>query len=139
MKILNGPASDEEILALVRDWVGLLAAKDYDAAFALTEHDPYYGWTPPRIRRVVEGYGSLEPTPTAHQVTPIAEASGGPAPRHQVSRWEEPQARTTNSEAIGEVWFDLPLDGSWSDLTATFEVRRRDERLLLVLNEIHVF
>jgi hypothetical protein len=41
--------------------------------------------------------------------------------------------------SVGEVWFDLPLDGSWSDLTATFDLQERGGALVLVLQEIHVF
>ncbi|KMW57419.1 hypothetical protein AIOL_002383 [Candidatus Rhodobacter oscarellae] len=35
--------------------------------------------------------------------------------------------------------FDLPLDGEWSDLTATFEVMQVKEQFVLVLQDIHVF
>ena len=60
-------------------------------------------------------------------------------PRHEVDRWESPRRREGGEEALGEVWFDLPLDGEWSDLTATFEVRRGEAGMWLVLREIHVF
>jgi hypothetical protein len=35
--------------------------------------------------------------------------------------------------------FDLPLDGEWSDLTATFQIQSFDDVLHLILNEIQVF
>jgi hypothetical protein len=38
---------------------------------------------------------------------------------------------------IDEVWFDRPLDGFWSDLTATFWIREVDGFLLLQLDQIH--
>lgn len=38
----------------------------------------------------------------------------------------------------GRVYFDLPLNGEWSDLTAIFRLEHDKENLLLVLEEIHV-
>jgi hypothetical protein len=138
MKTLQGSASDEEILGVVRQWVKLLAAGDFDAAYALIDHDAYHGWTPDLMRRVVEGCGHPESTPTRHCVSPIAEASGGPTPRHEVARWDPPRDLGSGSECLGCFWFDLRLDGSWSDMTATFEIMRRGEKLSLVLGEIHM-
>lgn len=39
---------------------------------------------------------------------------------------------------MGHVWFDLPLDGVWSDLTATFDVCKEDGQLVLELVDVHV-
>ena len=66
-------------------------------------------------------------------------AVGGPRPRHEVDRWESPRDLGDGRLAIGQVWFDLPLDGEWSDLTATFEIQRAVGGVQLVLNDIHVF
>ena len=38
----------------------------------------------------------------------------------------------------GHVWFDLPLNGNWSDLTALLNFRTVDEALVLELDDIHV-
>jgi len=35
--------------------------------------------------------------------------------------------------------YDLPLNGNWSDLTATFRVEARADATELILQEIHVF
>jgi hypothetical protein len=65
----------------------------------------------------------------------MGDAKGGPRPRHKVDRYE----RGAPSGAVAEVWFDLPLNGEWSDLTATFGVHRAGDDLVLCLQEIHVF
>ena len=144
---LPGSASDQEILDLARRWVDLLAQDRYEEAWALTAHWAYpdsAGWSPPLMRATVAGYGHADRTDgrTHHRVTPFATASGGPKPRHEVTRWHPATrshaGRADPNQSIAEVWFDLPLDGGWSDLTATFDVVLRDGRLLLVLDDIHV-
>jgi len=39
---------------------------------------------------------------------------------------------------IGDIWYDLNIDGYASDLTATFFIQKRTDGLVLVLNDIHV-
>lgn len=131
-------ASDEEILSLVKCWAEALAREDFEGAYDMTAHDPYYEWTPGLIRKVIEGYGSPEPHSCGpHKVTSLVEVktSASLTPRHEVDRFDSPNP----DGAIGEVWFDLPLDGEWSDLTATFGLQPLGGRLVLVLNQIHVF
>jgi len=129
-------ATDEEILALVGQWVELLAQGNYGAAYDVTAHEPYYQWTPELMRQTIEGYGFAEPHPAGpFRITSFASAKGGPKPRHRVERFETAQ----EDGRIGYVLFDLPLNGQWSDLTATFGVYRYEDRVVLSLNEIHVF
>lgn len=40
---------------------------------------------------------------------------------------------------VGKVWYDLPLNGEWSDLTATFNILKSESHIVLELNEIHIF
>jgi hypothetical protein len=132
---LSAEAGDEEILRFVEAWIDDLAAADYAAAFARTRHDPYYGWTPDLIERVVAGYGHPEPHPSGRRwaVTARADARGRPHYR-EVDRDVPPPI-------VARVWYDLPLDGEWSDLTATFRVERSTstDGLDVVLEDIHVF
>ncbi|WP_432329299.1 hypothetical protein ACRQ5D_14375 [Mucilaginibacter sp. P25] len=39
---------------------------------------------------------------------------------------------------IGYVIYDLPINGEWSDLSATFKILQTDNFLMLELNEIHM-
>ncbi|NUP08842.1 MAG: hypothetical protein HOW73_22575 [Polyangiaceae bacterium] len=129
---MNAP--DAAILAAVEIWIDDLSRQDYDAAFARTEHDSYYRWSPPLIRRVIEGYGLQEPHPNGevYRVSPRADAPGLPYTR-TVERMDLPPGH------LAEVRYGLPLNGEWSDLTATFGVQLRPEHSVLVLWEIHVF
>ena len=102
----------------------------------MTAHDPCYAWSASLIRQVIEGYGLPESHPAGpFRVTPLTDAKGGPRPRHEIDRYD----KAAPSGAIAEAWFDLPLNGEWSDLTATFAVYPIGDELVLCLNEIHVF
>jgi hypothetical protein len=39
---------------------------------------------------------------------------------------------------VGEIWYDLNIDGVVSDLTATFRVVRVPGGLVMRLNDLHV-
>ena len=118
----------------MEDWVDDLEREDYGAAFSRTGHDSYYRWTPDLMRAVVAGYGLPEPHPSGvvFRVTSRVTAAGKPHHR-EVDRHNVPPT------AIAEVWYDLPLNGEWSDLTATFRVEARADGEELLLEEIHVF
>jgi hypothetical protein len=121
-------ASDSQILDVVRMWAHSLAAEDYAGALALV--DARRHWTPDLLRTVITNYGSVEPMRdgSTYRVTPLGTVRGGPKPRHEVDR---------EGDRIS-VWFDLPLNGEWSDLTATFDLIPRDGGLALVLDDVHV-
>ena len=76
-------------------------------------------------------YGNIDPIHDGwvYKVTPLHSASGGPKPRHEVDRCDDGRAF---------VWFDLPLNGQWSDLTALFDVIPKDDGLHVVLDQVHV-
>ncbi len=137
--VLPADATDDAILQLVRDWVAALAAGDFDGAFAMTAHEAW-GWTPTLIREVIAGYGLPEPAQDGlvHVVTPIDSCCGGPSPRFRVRRFDKPKVLGGGVATIGDVHFDLPLDGEWSDLTAIFWIERNADGVYLVLDQIHV-
>lgn len=130
-EMLSADPSDAEIIAAIERWVDDLASYDYESAFGRTEHDSYYGWTPALIEAVIQGYGLPEP---AHDgpfvVTARLSASG--QPRVIIERDE------AADDVLAHVSYDLPLNGEWSDLTATFVVERRPSGAVIVLHEIHV-
>lgn len=127
--------SDTEIWEIVEAWVDDLACDDFESAFMRTGHSARNRWTPSLIRAVINGYGLPEPHPTgvAFDVTDRATATGR-APDREIERYE-----VADTEIAGEVWVSLPLNGEWSDLTATFLIVREGSRERLLLDEIHVF
>ncbi|WP_426088863.1 hypothetical protein [Janthinobacterium sp. PSPC1-1] len=133
---LPAAPSDTRILDIIDAWIADLARGDYACAHARTAHDAYYGWTPALLRAVIEGYGSPEPYAdgTVYRVTPVALASGAPHERCV----ERPDGQD-GAATIAEARHSLPLNGAWSDLTATFRVESAASGATLVLQDIHVF
>ena len=131
-------ASDANILALVDDWVELLAEERYGEALELVAARSY--WTVDLLRAVIQGYGIPEPHPSGRSFrvtsprTATTGANSPSAPARTVNRWEEPN----DVNCIGAVQYDLPIDGHWSDLTALFEIVQDGDWLALELDDVHV-
>lgn len=126
---LPDDVSDADLIAYVDRWAALLEAEQYEAAFTWTDHDPSQGWTAQLIRDVIKAYGDAR---HSQKVT----LEGKPtdvSQRKNVTRWPSPRRA-----GIGEVWYDLNIDGFASDLTATFWIVGTPRGLTLTLNDIHV-
>ena len=134
MKMLSVDASDLEIIQYVECWIAMLAMEDYESAYDFVKHDPYYCWSPKLIEEVINGYGLPEPHPSGKvfKVTPIDTATGSP-PANDVER------DVYEDNRIGYVLYDIPLNGEWSDLSATFRLENSNSQLDVILEEIHVF
>lgn len=135
---LSRNPTDEDILTFVEQWIDDLANGNYESAYGRTEHDPYFQWTPELMRSVVQGYGS----PTPHQSGKIFVVS--PRQSARFPRGHAPQCRVDREAvrppAFARALHDLPLNGEWSDLTATFRIEPRGENgSAVILEEIHVF
>ena len=112
---------------MVHQWVRLLEAQEYEQAFALTEHEDR-SWTPALLRQFIEGYGDAEP----NQKVTLSGVPTDITQRIKVSRWPE------QNGAVGEVWYDLNINGVVSDVTATFYICVVPDGLVLSLNDVHV-
>lgn len=112
MKVISDDAGDEAVLAVVREWVGLMAADDYEAAFAFlhprhaTSQWPVSGAD---LRDAVTRYEAGQPLRGGpSQVTP-AETAGGPLePLEEISRDDDGTLRSID--------YALPVNGEWSEL-----------------------
>lgn len=131
MHLLPLHSTDEHLLRFVDGWVDDLVRGDYAAAFAKTEHYPYYAWTPQLIREVIAGFGHPDPAGTS-RVTSRESASG-------TQHYREIDRESVPEGGVGLILYDLPIDGAWSDVTATFHMLASSKRLTLVLHGIHLF
>lgn len=88
-------------------------------------------WTARTLEAYIENYGWWEPLADGRRmrVTPIAEAAATRPGIHEVRTYDD---------GPPEIDFQLPLDGSWSDLTAMIEVRERDGLWAFVLYDLQV-
>jgi hypothetical protein len=142
MRLLPLKATDDEILALCREWVALVAAGQLELAIDLLyvpeTHHREQNWTADSLRVYIGNYGSWEPMKdgSVWRVTPVESAPMPPdrpnfRPRAEVGRYDgRPQS--------GWAELDLPLNGRWSDLTAQFEFSPVDDGIGLSLYDLHV-
>jgi len=141
MSHLPHDASDDAILAFVNEWAALLAAEEYERAFAFTAHVRGCTLTPATFRAHVElmahlhadcwedSYGVLEPR---YRVT-LQGAPTHKSQKKEVERWPK-NARGT----VGQVWYDLNFGGFATDYTATFEIQDDGEGLAIALMDVGV-
>lgn len=129
MKLLSVSASDDELIGFIDGWVALLECEDYSSAFRYTDQDPAMAWTPQSIRDVIKEYGTKRPN---QRVTVRG------VPSDVIQRKEISRSTDNLNGLIGEIWYDLNIDGVASDLTATFDLIADGEVLRILLNDIHV-
>ncbi|MBX9628236.1 MAG: hypothetical protein K2X82_30840 [Gemmataceae bacterium] len=127
------PSDPAELLGVVRGWFRLLAAGRWNEACDLLDEADGVRWTPDAIRSALD----LAYRPGCRF---RAEHPEGP-------RFTHPD--TTNGTLDAEVgdftdgagwWveYDVPLNGSWSELTAHFRFLRRPGGLAVVLHDLHI-
>lgn len=133
--------SDADILAVAEEWTNRLAAGDYAGAFELLSAGrSIRSWvaSADALKAWIVNYGSDEPIPGEPLcvVTPTATATG------DRWRWLPSLTRTEVPEGYagsrGRLDWQLPLNGEWSDLVATFELEERDGVLVFVLTALRV-
>lgn len=129
------PSDPEALLAVIRDWFRLLAAGRWDEASAMLDEPNGYGvrWTPAEIRHALElAYGPGCRFRAAHPEGPRFSDPGLAAgvPRADVRAIADGSGYRADH--------DVPLNGSWSELTAQFEFLRRPGGLAVVLHDLHV-
>lgn len=128
MRPLARDISDEDLLAVIDEWAGLMEAEDYTAAFEFTRQRPDMGWTAETYREVIKAYGDCLPS---QHVT--VRGKPGDTQRKEVDRW------TPDADGVmGDIWYDLNIDDELSDLTATFRLRLDGGGIVIELADIHV-
>ena len=99
-------------------------AEEYDRALSFTLQDQGGHWTADLLKRVIKSYGDAAPD---QRVT----VDGVPTDvrqRKDVDWWTKPRA-----DAVGEVWYDLNIDGLASD-----KIVRTSDGYMLRLRDVHV-
>ena len=131
MTHLIHPVSETSVRLAVQAWILLLADERYQEASAYLMHEEGLSWPAQMLEEIVADY-SARAQAKKPVVTDPLQASGGPTPRHDVRMW------SANPEYIGEIWWDLAISGSWSDLTATFLLKAHGNGAVLILEDFRV-
>ena len=127
------PASQDELLGVADEWVLLASRGDFEDAQQLLIVPPEPYWTPEFIQKVVNGYGDPERS-LGYKITSPDMATD---PDCTMRRECEMYSNEELGE-VGEIVYSLPLNGQWSDLTASFSVIGVPGGMALALDDIHV-
>ena len=141
MRLLEADATDDDIVALCRLWVELVAAERFGEAIDLLwvppEYDQSQHWTAESLRTYIENYGSWDPPAdgrkwrlTSIQTARVPDGVRSPGRADVIRHRDDPRR--------GSVDLDVPLDGEWSDLTAQFEFGPVPSGTAVSLYDLHV-
>lgn len=131
-------ANDNQLLQVVRSWLDVLAAEDYEKVFKSLGYSMACGAGAQAIRRDIEKYRSTEfyPGVSEFRVSDWRNAVGGnPEPKVLIRRYKYMESLPI----VATIELDLPLNGHWSDLEAAFIVAVRgshDTEGVLYLEDI---
>jgi hypothetical protein len=138
MLVLSKDSTDDEILNAIRHFVELLAEEKYSEVYEKFLPAPDRQLTPEVIKALIEGYGFAEPVeendePPLHVTSLCQMTEPEPKGRQQVDWFSAKDERI-----LGGAYYDLPLNGEWSDLTAIFDIIKVPDGIALSLDDIHV-
>jgi hypothetical protein len=140
MKTFPADADDDEIRAAVAEWSELLAQQRYADALAMFE--PAEPFTPEELGLWIAGYGCPEPDPDFGTFA-VTSLQALPGADEIIQKSDEDRENLYGLDPQlydGMVHYDdVPLNGSPSDLTARFHIRKvGDEQITLEFLDIHV-
>lgn len=149
MKTLPINANDDEIRQLVVEWNRLLSNEQYKEAIELFSSYGEKTWSPEQLEKTISGYGI--PCNSDDETLLLLLNEWGVekfvmSPIHIEKIDSSIEVDRDNlygmnpNEYLGMVhFFDIPLCGYLSDLTARFNIRRvEEEKIILELIDIHV-
>jgi hypothetical protein len=137
-------ASEEEIIGLIDRWVSLLEQERYEEAHAFLEAGP--SWSAALIKEIIKAYGDEADNRVTllNNGTALDGAGNVQAARQRKEVQWHREKRSPEGEpgwvvvSRGDVWYDLNINGLVSDLTATFDLEKRDGEIHVVFQDIHV-
>ncbi len=139
MKKLPLNATKEDLIAAVEDWVDLLVGKRYQKALDYIYPMSYPEWGAEYLENWIKNYGFDQPLKDGStvEITPRNEAKGRQCNR--VFEASDPQIdESTGLELVAMIFYDVPLDGQWSDLTVQFNVCKFENNLVLDMQGFNV-
>jgi len=140
----------QSVLKTIEEIVELFAENNYEKAFDLFNEHQYFRYTPEKFKETIETYFDDEPR---KKVTSAYSAAGlHPNKRRSLESEDDDFVSAVHSKFPYCVcWYkegdgykgnyahaDLPLNGSWSDLTVKFEFDDDGNVCWLVLEDVEV-
>jgi hypothetical protein len=147
MTTFTANCSDDEIRGAVVKWSGLLAQGKYAAALGMFLHTAEsfgFEWTPEHLEDWISNYGCARKDFDSGEYRRVTSLFDQPDSAQFIRRVikvdREHLFGLDPNEYVGMVhYYDVPLDGEASDLTARFHIKRVDETTItLEFLDIHV-
>ena len=147
MIVFSVSALDEEIRKAVVAWSELLANEQYADALAMFLHTSEsfgFEWTPTRLQDWISNYGCARKDYDSGEYSKVSSLFEQPNSKMyirnaiDVDRWN--LYGLDPAQYVGMVhYFDIPLDGEPSDLTARFHIKRiGPSQIALEFLDIHI-
>lgn len=128
MYTIPRPVTEQSIRKALSIWINLLADEKYAQAAEFLLEEGECKWTAELLREVISNHQISNDQVSPSQVTRENETKGGLLPRHDII-WDG---------FAGEAWYDMPLLGEWSDLTAVFAIKSSLAGAHLILEQLRV-
>lgn len=130
METLPTSSSDADVLRTVREWIELLIEERYTDAYAFLYHRPDDPFSPEVLEAFIQNCGNLAPDLARKEVLKVTapEVAVDPIGSHSYELWRDDRTGTLDG-----MWFSLPLNGRWSDLSGVFDFPVVDEEVVFEL------
>ncbi len=141
MSHLPYDATDEAIIGFIDDWVTLLEAEDYEAAFAFTAHSVGNKLTATTFRDHIKQQAffhsqSFDPAYGELNAQCRVTLHGVPTHMSQIKDLERWPKNVRGQ--VGEIWYNLNFDGFVTEYTALFEILDDGNGLTIALTDMGV-
>lgn len=120
--------TEEELISAVEEWVDLLEEGRYQEALNFIYPIPCPEWTAEYLESWIKNYGFDQPRKEAK----------GKQYNRTYEAYDPCRDESTRLEVVGMIFYDVPLDGEWSDLTTQFNVSKFENSLVLDMCGLHV-
>ena len=126
---------EKSMLVFVKRWLKLLSDGRLDEACALLDEPNCYkvSWTPDLIKQTVNEIFS--PDSRFYLYHPEGPVFTDP---HELKEGRDIDAVEFADGSGYSFWYDVPLNGEWSELTAQFEFLKTPKGYAVVLHDLHV-
>ena len=124
--------TERAIREAIHKWILLLADENYEGASEFLFHEKDYPWPPELLKEAITDYRAYENQVETTRITDPKYTHDGNEPRQDVT------LSSFNPDYVAEAWYDLPVLGKWSDLTATFLFKKDLQGILFILEDLRV-
>jgi len=130
-------ATSEAVLEFVEKWIELLSNGQYREAYDQLSQPPHDTWSPELLEDVTSSYELSPSAGDLSETSRVTSVTGARVVDYRPDKDVDWYEGNPDSNA-GMVHYSIPINGIWSDLTATFRIQRINDGVVLQLEDMHV-